>query len=92
MSNNPPFAYIYEDPDLNRNPFRAKTLIDCDKKFFADQIEMDLAMCTTSRNNVCNDLFLDILNTLESNLNLYDEHLNSLELESLNYLITYKST
>lgn len=61
IESKPPFRYIEEASDLNRNPFKHTTLISCDSSFFLPKIRVDLRMLTTNRRDVCDDLFQQVL-------------------------------
>ena len=47
--------YWDEVPDINRNPFKQTTRIDCDKDFITENIIYDDAMKTTIRPDICVD-------------------------------------
>lgn len=48
---------IIESKDPTRNPFNHKTLIDCDKLFKLNKIVIPDSLLTTTRRNICNELF-----------------------------------
>lgn len=58
--NKPPFYRIIEKPNINRNPFRRTTLIDCDKLFLTDNVRISNSLLAEDRKDVCDDLFEDI--------------------------------
>ena len=51
---------IIESEDINRNPFKHKTLIDCDKLFKLNEIIIPESLLTTTRRDICDDLFSKI--------------------------------
>lgn len=55
--NKKPFRRVEENSDITRNPFRKKTLIDCDKKFSFENVEISRDLLTRSRKDVCQSLF-----------------------------------
>lgn len=60
IRNRPPYKFLIEKADINRNPFVSKTTIDCDKSFFLDGVIIDQSLVTDRRKDVCEDLFLSI--------------------------------
>lgn len=52
--------FVDELPDLNRNPFKRTTRIDCDKLFTTISVKYDDALKTTLRPDVCDDLYDNI--------------------------------
>ena len=80
--------YCDEKPDITRNPFTRATRIDCDKTFNSCQVEYDEKLLTSSRTDVCTDLFEEIKKELVNEG--YEEILlNEAELVSLNKLIKF---
>ena len=77
--------YIIENSDLQRNPFNHTTLIDCDKIFTSCKCKYDLKMRTTSRTDICDDLFNKILS--KSNFGTEIE-MDKKDLQTINGLIT----
>lgn len=65
IKNRPPFRFIREEPNINRNPFQRVTTIDCDKAFCVSNITITTDLHTSSRRNVCDDL----LQKIEKNIN-----------------------
>jgi hypothetical protein len=57
-------SYCDEKPDINRNPFKQTTRIDCDKIFRTVNVCYDEKLLTTSRRNICEELFEEIKNKL----------------------------
>lgn len=56
--NSPPYQYIKAMPDIQHNPFRDPTLIDCDKSFIIDHdIVISEKLLTTKRRDVSDELF-----------------------------------
>lgn len=78
--------YWDEFPNINRNPFKHKTRIDCDKEFITYNIEYDDKLKTTIRPNVC----LDTMQHIDKEL-LFDgyisNNINEDDLISLNPLV-----
>ena len=56
--------YCDEKPDINRNPFKQATRIDCDKIFRTVNVYYDEKLLTTSRRDICKELFEEIKNKL----------------------------
>lgn len=56
--------FVDESPDINRNPFRNPTRIDCDKIFTTESSSYDEALKTELRPDVCDELFNSILDEL----------------------------
>lgn len=78
--------YCDEQPDLTRNPFQRATRIDCDKLFTTSSVEYSDGLKTTTRPDVCDDLFYDIV--LELNADGFDViSVDEDKLRSLNSLI-----
>lgn len=59
--------FVEEYPDIQRNPFKNVTIIDCDKLFVTFNVLYDDALKTTSRSNVCEDVMLKINRLLALN-------------------------
>lgn len=49
--------YVDEAADAARNPFAHTTRIDCDKLFTTSSIQYDDSMKTTTRTDVCQELY-----------------------------------
>ena len=49
--------YVDEKADINRNPFKVETRIDCDKIFFTNDLIFNTSMKTSLRPDVCQPLF-----------------------------------
>lgn len=78
MINNPDFQnFIHVLPDNNKNPFRRKTSICCDKLFRTINVSyQDILKCNR---NVCDELFLEINNMLnDCNYKIIDLDENNL--------------
>ena len=79
--------YYDELADISRNPFQRTTRIDCDKLFITNTVKYADALKTTTRPDVCMDLYNAILKELNTdgytNINI-DENI----LQNLNPLIT----
>lgn len=85
-SPNCPKEHIIEPIDINRNPFARETLIDCDKTFSINGVEMDLSLLTTSRKDICDPLFSAINRKLQHQ-RLQNHVINNTDLLALNRLI-----
>nr|WP_296961221.1 hypothetical protein [uncultured Mediterraneibacter sp.] len=79
--------YCDEQPDIQRNPFNHVTRIDCDKLFSSNNVLYDLNLRTTSRVDICQELYDEITNELEKD-GYQEIMMNQNELTSLNPLIT----
>jgi hypothetical protein len=55
--------FLIEGPDVNRNPFTKRTLIDCDKVFSA-KATISKKFLTQIRPDVCDELVVEIQNKL----------------------------
>ena len=87
LINNPMQHYCDENVDITRNPFQRATRIDCDKIFVTATVKYDDMLKTTTRPDVSEELFTDVL--LELNTDGYMTiSLNENELKNLNPLIT----
>ena len=75
--------YCDEAPNIARNPFKHMTRIDCDKVFRTSGVEYDEGLLTTSRPDICEELFAEI----QGKLGGEDIFLNESELLELNVLI-----
>lgn len=79
--------YVDEKPDINRNPFVNPTRIDCDKTFSSSGAYYNDSMKTTSRSDVCTELFSKVIHELE--LDGYTKNeMDIAQLKSLNRLIS----
>lgn len=78
--------YWDESPDLNRNPFKRKTRIDCDKTFVTSFVTYDDKLKTTTRPDVCEDVMRHIDSELLCD-GYITNYINENELLSLNSLI-----
>lgn len=58
--------YIDEPADINRNPFSHTSRIDCDKLFTTKSVVYKDEMKTTSRPDVCLELFNDVQSELRA--------------------------
>lgn len=86
LINNTMRHYCDEEPDLTRNPFQRTTRIDCDKIFVTNSVEYNIGMRTTTRPDICDDLFSDVISEL--NADGYNViNVNETELKGLNPLI-----
>ena len=78
--------YYDEEADINRNPFRRKTRIDCDKLFTTRTVQYDPRMKTSPRSDVCEELYRDVLRELTAD-GYETVALDEEQLKYLNYLI-----
>lgn len=85
---NPMINYHDEVPDINRNPFSKPTRIDCDKLFNTYTVNYGSAMVTTTRRDVSDDLYKELVGKLSfgtfSEIDLDED-----DLVSLNPLISF---
>lgn len=51
---------VVEDPDISRNPFNKKSLIDCDKLFKFIGVYIPETLLAKRRRDVCPELFNDV--------------------------------
>lgn len=79
--------YVDEPADISRNPFGRMSRIDCDKLFVTSSVCYDDGLKTTSRPDVCQELFDNVLRELEAD-GYKTIPLNENNLSALNYLIT----
>lgn len=79
--------YIDEPSDITRNPFGRTSRIDCDKFFVTSSVRYDDGLKTTSRSDVCQELYDEIKRELTSE-GYETVPIDEDELVSLNYLIT----
>jgi hypothetical protein len=79
--------YVDEQADILRNPFVRTSRIDCDKFFVTSSVRYDDGLKTTSRPDVCQELYDDVKHELETD-GYRTISLNEEELVVLNYLIT----
>jgi len=82
--NHPPFHYIIEEEDVNRNPFYRCTIIDCDKSFCVSCVVIKKEIL--ERRNVCDKLFDSIIEEIRHD-DFVEETLNQKEISFLNYFI-----
>lgn len=75
--------FLDEQPDIQRNPFKNSTRIDCDKDFYTLNLCYPKRLCTTIRPDVCEDVIQKVDVALTSDG--YDSHsLNEQEMLQLN--------
>lgn len=83
--------YIVEPPDLERNPFSKKTLIDLDKEFHINKsvIISRESLCRGSRQDVCEELFEEIIGGADIPLhqNFIDEAIIDLNQDYLSKVV-----
>lgn len=79
--------YVDEEADISRNPFLRTTRIDCDKVFVTNSVQYDSRLKTTTRPDVCNELYDAVIKEL--NADGYDTiEMDEDELTSINPMIT----
>lgn len=83
----PPYKNVIEEADISRNPFQSKTTIDCDKSFIVENVTFDQRLLTTSRPDVCPELYGIITNETDHE-NFTQVSINPVDLQQLNSLIT----
>lgn len=81
--NKKPLYRITEEADIKRNPFKRKTLIDCDKLFLISRIEICRSLLTKRRNDICDALYVSVKD-ISSHSSIKEHALNSDELTQLN--------
>lgn len=59
--NKPPYNYVDCDANIAKNPFKRNTLIACDYCFVLRGIHVDSLLLTTSRRNVCEGIYSQVL-------------------------------
>lgn len=67
LSDQEPFNYIIENPDISRNPFQLKSIIDCDKKFGINNVTIPVSLRTTVRNDICDQLYKELVDKFGNN-------------------------
>lgn len=88
MLANPIFKHYVDEPaDISRNPFQRTTRIDCDKTFSSSGLQYNDKLKTTSRPDICQELYDEIIRELSKDG--YDEiTMDSNKLMSINPLVT----
>lgn len=79
--------YIDEPADISRNPFSRTSRIDCDKFFVTASVRYDDGLKTTTRPDVCQNLYDAVKTELIAD-GYHTISIDEDELISLNYLIT----
>jgi len=75
--------YVLTKPNIQHNPFIRTTIIDCDKTFTTTGIHYPKSLLTTKRKDISEDLYREIMNTLENHQVF---HINKNEL----FLVDFK--
>lgn len=57
---------IIEPGNIKRNPFKHRTLIDCDKLFKLNGLVIPDSLLTTNRRDICAELFSKVDNEIQS--------------------------
>lgn len=78
--------YIDEPSDLSRNPFGHASRIDCDKFFVSSSVYYDDRLKTTSRPDICDELYVDVKRELAAD-GYRTIPINEDELVALNSLV-----
>lgn len=86
----PPYQRIEEMPNINRNPFNSKTILDCDKSFYIKNVVVDKSLLAAKRKDVCEELYTDIKVKIKHNL-FSINNIDITSLLSLNNRIKVKS-
>lgn len=79
--------FVDEDADISRNPFQRTTRIDCDKIFVTDSVQYDDRLKTTTRPDICQELYNTVIGELNADGYATIE-MNEDELISINSMIT----
>ena len=74
---------IIESKDINRNPFNHKTLIDCDKLFRLQQVTIPDTLLTTTRRDICEELFNNVAVELQTD-SFEIEVMDNIKVKSVN--------
>ncbi|MDC4181933.1 hypothetical protein [Mycoplasma bradburyae] len=79
--------FIDEEPNIQRNPFKFETRINCDKLFFTKSSRYDNALKTNP--GISNELYESIMDKLNNNQNDIEEiHLDEEKLWEINKRFT----
>lgn len=79
--------FVDEDADISRNPFQRTTRIDCDKIFVTDSVQYDDRLKTTTRPDICQELYNTVIGELNAD-GYATIKMNEDELISINPMIT----
>lgn len=79
--------YVDEEADRSRNPFQRTTRIDCDKVFTTKSVQYDSRLRTTSRPDICQELYDKVMEELDADGYAIIE-MNEEELTGINPMIT----
>jgi len=88
LSGEPPYVFIIESADINRNPFNHTSIIDCDKKFRVNNVVISRELLTTNRKDICVELFTDIMQKIQHE-DFMCEDLDPIEVASINHKIAF---
>lgn len=91
LEDNPPYVYIEESSDINRNPFKWPTLIGCDYAFGIKNVRINSSLLAKRRRDICRDLYDDIKGTIKHS-SFYIEKIDEDRLLKVNSLITKNQT
>lgn len=78
--------YCDEKPDIQRNPFKRTTRIDCDKLFLTTNVDYHQTLRTTARPDVCEELLKNVRKELKED-GYSDISVKTNELIQLNPLV-----
>lgn len=79
--------YVDEEADISRNPFQRTTRIDCNKVFVTKSVRYDDFLKTTTRPDVCQELYNVVMEEVDSDGHEIIE-MNEDELISINPMIS----
>lgn len=60
LKNRPPYEYVDEQDDINRNPFNKPTLIGCDYSFCLENVRVSSKLLASNRRDICDDAFSNV--------------------------------
>ena len=87
LNNNLLRHYHDEKANLDRNPFKHTTRIDCDKLFLTHTVEYSDDLKTQPRSDVCDDLFRTVIDEILAD-GVTEINVNEDQLQNLNIYIT----
>lgn len=88
--NKKPYYKVIEKSDINRNPFKRMTLVDCDKHFLTSGVEICSSLLTKRRKDICDELFNDV-NKMSNHSSLKEHQLDRDSLIKLNEKIKIRN-
>lgn len=84
--NKAPFKRIIENVNANRHPFKRTTIIDCDKFFSVQGVQISTDLLAKMRKDVCPELFKSVIR-VSNYPNLEEHQLDSESLTKINHKI-----